>query len=132
MLTAVCLRYQGLLRLASEILQDFYSTLLPVGPVPALYDYPYSVQAFNQNRGTMYFNVHVLEALKDKPVLRLLAEWYVTYCHELAHNTEAGHNQRHENVMHILLVRSLEHYGRLLESYRDKYGTRTVAEAVAT
>jgi hypothetical protein len=117
------------LGLASYILQRLYTILLPSGPAPALYDYPYSVLAFNQNRGTLFFNLHILEALQDRPVLRLLAEWYVTYCHELAHNTESGHDQRHENIMHILLVRSLDHYGRLAQELDDRFGKATVAQA---
>eukprot|EP00045_Choanoeca_perplexa_P011983 m.128756 g.128756 ORF g.128756 m.128756 type:complete len:725 (-) comp15839_c0_seq1:113-2287(-) len=123
--------YRQQLQLATTILQDLYNTLLPSGPAPLLYDYPYSMQAFNQNRGTLFFNVHVLEVLSDKPVLRLLAELYVTYCHELAHNKEGGHNQLHENVMQILLVRSLDHYSELAAKYSKIYGKATVASVIA-
>ena len=46
---------------------------------------------------------------KSKPAARspqdVVSFWFVTMCHELAHNVEGGHNALHENAMESLIAR---------------------------
>eukprot|EP00730_Choanoeca_flexa_P002268 TRINITY_DN10981_c0_g2_i2.p1 TRINITY_DN10981_c0_g2~~TRINITY_DN10981_c0_g2_i2.p1 ORF type:complete len:979 (+),score=115.69 TRINITY_DN10981_c0_g2_i2:250-2937(+) len=114
--------YRRKLEFASNVIFDIHNALMPEGAsIPRLYDYAYSLQAFNDGPGQIYFNIHLVDVLLDTPIDVLLSEWYVTYCHELAHNVELQHNQRHESAMQVLTVRSLSAYNLLHKAYCERY-----------
>lgn len=56
--------------------------------------------AFNSN-GELFFNLKVYTILHDgecifKPTIYAMAYWFMTLCHELAHNIVIPHNSGHE------------------------------------
>ena len=60
--------------------------------------------AFNYG-GRLFFNSHFAETLHpDLKSHEALSYWYVVFCHELAHNTEKGHNKTHEAAEELLLA----------------------------
>jgi len=61
--------------------------------------------AFNKNRSLFfnlgyYMQVHYGKVSNQEAI----ASWYVTMCHELAHNKESGHNKAHESLMEQLIT----------------------------
>ncbi|KAH3756399.1 Sacsin protein [Pelomyxa schiedti] len=72
--------------------------------------------AFNF-RNAVYFNLHYFQALNHPIELRqpdkgtsVLSFWYVTVCHELAHNVESGHNAAHNMVMLSIISASINKF----------------------
>ena len=63
--------------------------------------------AFNRG-GCLFFNLRYYEQCHGGKDERMaLSFWYTTLCHELAHNTEPGHNALHENIMEGLIAKYL-------------------------
>lgn len=61
--------------------------------------------AFNYG-GKLFFNARYahVQLQTRNPSRYIESYWYVTFCHELAHNVASGHNKDHEFAEEILLV----------------------------
>jgi hypothetical protein len=60
-----------------------------------------SMKAFNKD-GALFFNLrYFVQCHTNDPDLAL-SSWYMTFCHELAHNVERGHNRAHGALVEIL------------------------------
>eukprot|EP00466_Bigelowiella_natans_P013288 jgi/Bigna1/88571/estExt_fgenesh1_pg.C_340042 len=61
--------------------------------------------AFNKSK-SLFFNLGYYKQVHYGKVSsqEAIASWYVTMCHELAHNKELGHNKAHESLMEQLIT----------------------------
>lgn len=84
-----------------DLLRDLASVFgLSTATIHIFYDENASSIAFNNN-GELFFNLKVYTILHDeeckiKPTIYAMAYWFMTLCHELAHNIILSHNSGHE------------------------------------
>jgi len=60
--------------------------------------------AFNQG-GRIFLNAAIyldFQLKKTEPQSQIIHHWFMTLCHELAHNLEVDHNQKHECIMEAM------------------------------
>ena len=76
----------GLFKLSQDVLHVYYDT-------------DRTTPAFNLN-GSLFFNLFIYETLHDTDAATLSPEamtyWFLTFCHELAHNFVKSHDETHE------------------------------------
>ena len=90
--------------------------------VNIFFDKKSNTVAFNLN-GSLFFNLAWFMALHNdgwgsrQGRLRALDSWFLTYCHELAHNLVADHNARHSWYQQQIAIEYSQQYRAALESY---------------
>ena len=78
----------------------------------AIYHESSSRVAFNL-AGRLYFNVNTFASLVAGQTMEYVdAYWYVTFCHELAHNVARSHDSEHEHAMEMLVALKLHDFYR--------------------
>jgi hypothetical protein len=81
--------------------------------------------AFNMN-GSLFFNLAWYMTLHSggwetkEGRLRALDSWFLTYCHELAHNLVADHNARHNWYQNQIAIEYSQQYRAALEGFTQK------------
>ncbi|CAG8667582.1 14381_t:CDS:2, partial [Rhizophagus irregularis] len=87
-----------------NLLRDLASVFgLSTATIHIFYDENASSIAFNNN-GELFFNLKVYTILHDeeckiKHTIYAMAYWFMTLCHELAHNIILSHNSGHEKFI---------------------------------
>ena len=69
--------------------------------------------AFNRG-GILFFNARYAEVLDHMGKDDFWSYWFVTFCHELAHNDSPGHNKSHEQAEETLIA---SHMGKLFRLF---------------
>lgn len=118
-----------------ELLVELWA-VIPSSPLEMFhvyYDAATPLVAFNSN-GSLFFSLaKYMEQLRAGFTKeQLLAYWFTTLCHELAHNIESAHNKNHEAAMEQLVTAFLpaisETLSRDVTSARPQRRTVVVAK----
>ncbi|GES75147.1 hypothetical protein GLOIN_2v1492018 [Rhizophagus clarus] len=92
---------------------------IPTEHIHIYYDNSTSSIAFNNN-GALFFNLKVYIILHDekckiKPTIYAMTYWFMTLCHELAHNIILPHNSKHEYYFSSFAEIYMSNYLTLIE-----------------
>ncbi|CAB5390281.1 unnamed protein product [Rhizophagus irregularis] len=104
-----------------NLLRDLASVFgLSTATIHIFYDENASSIAFNNN-GELFFNLKVYTILHDeeckiKPTIYAMAYWFMTLCHELAHNIILSHNSGHEYYFSSFAEIYMSNFLALIES----------------
>ena len=81
--------------------------------------------AFNRGPGEIFFNIVYLQYSfkNDMHWRKKMYFWYVTTCHELAHNKAPGHDAFHGDVMEKLIVHHFPKLVKELDSFQERNKT---------
>ena len=86
----------------SQLLQNLGSIFgLDPASIHIFYDRTGTTIAFNRNR-SLFFNLRFYQGLHSQgtlPAFEVAAYWFMTFCHELAHNFVLEHSSQHEFYM---------------------------------
>eukprot|EP01012_Entosiphon_sulcatum_P019370 TRINITY_DN24221_c0_g1_i1.p1 TRINITY_DN24221_c0_g1~~TRINITY_DN24221_c0_g1_i1.p1 ORF type:complete len:1652 (-),score=224.20 TRINITY_DN24221_c0_g1_i1:1896-6830(-) len=103
-------------RFACVLQQTAQVLRVPSGSMNMFVDIDSNRVAFNHG-GELYFNLRYFHQVhKKRSWEQILAFWYVTCCHELAHNISGPHDIAHERAMQTLIHANLPNFSRLLNS----------------
>ena len=101
-----------------ELLECLHDLILPgVAPVNLYYDANDGCIAFNRGN-KLWYNAHADHVYDQSPQGVRLFNWYITVCHELAHNFRHEHDEQFSDYLaHIALQHSRAFYA-LCDRYR--------------
>ncbi|CAG8599070.1 18033_t:CDS:2, partial [Acaulospora morrowiae] len=113
--TPILTRFAGILKDLSEIFE------LPLKTIHIFYDPNTSLIAFNRKRA-LFFNFKFYnKTMGEDSYNDALTSWYLTFCHELAHNITYSHNQEHENYLCSFAELYMPNFLRLISKKRNVY-----------
>jgi len=93
----------------TAMIQELLENIFGLCNSPNIYWEESNRIAFNRG-GVLYFNLrYAVEMHKHRQNL-LRSFWYVTICHELAHNVSPNHDKMHESAMESLLTRTIARF----------------------
>jgi len=81
---------------------DVFAMACPRGSVHVFWEDAERI-AFNR-QGELFFNARFAVGMAQDTQADFLSFWFVTFCHELAHNEAAGHNEEHEYAEETLIT----------------------------
>ncbi|CAG8561147.1 3105_t:CDS:10 [Paraglomus occultum] len=100
----------GLFELSQDVLHVYYDT-------------DRTTSAFNLN-GSLFFNLYVYETLHHTNAVTFSPEamtyWFLTFCHELAHNFVKSHDETHEHYLSSFARTHIPHLIAKLQQLSDK------------
>ncbi|KAI8974636.1 hypothetical protein BDB01DRAFT_805850 [Pilobolus umbonatus] len=113
-------QYGASLKKFIAILNDLSTVFgLPMNSVQIFYDKEGSTIAFNTS-GSLFMNLRFFLALHEDKKKEALIYWFMTFCHELAHNFIGPHNSEHEFYMSSFAETYLDPFMSLIQSMSDQ------------
>src|SRR4051812_47903058 len=88
--------------------------------IHVFYDNNSSTIAFNRDRA-LFFNLKFYIGLHDeeckiKPTCNAMTYWFMTFCHELAHNLVRSHNSDHEVSIIFILFKKKKNLTKIIKN----------------